>query len=91
MTVRPSVRVCDIMLTSTLEEFLMVLKVLKKGPREGAQSEGLKREGLKKGLKRAQEQERELKRELKRESSRERPQGRDLRRARERERERSGE
>ena len=36
MTVRPSVRVCDIMLTSTLEEFPMVLKVLKKGLREGA-------------------------------------------------------
>ena len=32
----PSVRVCDIMLTSTLEEFPMDLKVLKKGPREGA-------------------------------------------------------
>ena len=32
--VRASVR--DIVLTSTLEEFPMVVKVLKKGPREGA-------------------------------------------------------
>ena len=31
------------MLTSNLEEFPMVLKVLKKGPREEAQREGLKK------------------------------------------------
>ena len=58
--VRASVRPCDIMLTSTLEEFPMVLKVLKKGPKEGAQREGLKGEGLKREPKeRAKESSRE--------------------------------
>ncbi len=45
-----SVHVCDIMLKSTLEEFLRVIKGLKREPREWALRKGLKR-SLKKGPK----------------------------------------
>ena len=75
---RPSVCVCDIMLTSSLEEFLRVLKGLKWG---------LNRKLTRKLKKRAQERERELKREgsRERESSRKGIQERELKKGSSRE------